>query len=399
MQGSAGSGLALLGATPAFAEKVHVGRPNIGDRRRFFDRINTILDTRYLTNSGRFERELEARICETLNVPHCVATCNATVALELAVRALNLGGEVIVPSFTFVATVHALQWQQITPVFCDIDPATHNIDPAKIERLITPRTTGILAVHLWGRPCPIDELQAIADSNKLALIFDAAHALGCKYRNRPIGSFGRAEVLSFHATKFVSAAEGGAVVTKDAVLAQRLQLMKNFGFNGYDNVVDLGTNAKMSELSAAFGLTNLESRAEFASVNRANFQAYERGLDEIDGISLSQYSLECSPNFQYVVVEVDAHKFGLTRDQLMAVLHAENVLARRYFYPGVHRMEPYRSLYPNARASLPQTEAVAGRILVLPTGTSVTSSDITKICTVIRSAAEYRAELRKVALP
>ena len=391
---SAVKSLALLGAAPTFSEKIHVGRPNLGNRERLIERINKIVDTRYLSNSGPFERELELRICEMLGVRHCVAMCNATVALEIAIRALNLSGEVIVPSFTFVATVHALQWQQITPVFCDIDPLTHNLDPRKIEGLITPRTTGILAVHLWGRPSAIDELQAIADSNGLALLFDAAHAFGCQYGDRKIGGFGRAEVLSFHATKFINAGEGGAVVTNDPDLAARLQLMKNFGFSGYDNVISIGINGKMNELSAAMGLTNLESVEEFARTNRANFETYQANLDGIPGISLLRYDERNSPNYQYVVMEVEAHELGLTRDQLVSVLHAENVLARRYFYPGVHRMEPYRSYYPETRQSLPETEALAGRVLVLPTGSGVTFTDIQKICAIIRFAFEHSREIQ-----
>lgn len=391
---SAVKSLAVLGAPPAFPEKIHVGRPNVGNRERLIERINKIVDTRYLSNSGPFERGIEQRICEMLDVRYCAAMCNATVALEIAVRALNLSGEIIVPSFTFVATVHALQWQQITPVFCDIDPRTHNLDPRKIERLITPRTSGILGVHLWGRACPIDELQAVADANGLALLFDAAHAFGCKYGDRKIGNFGRAEVLSFHATKFINAGEGGAVVTNDADLAARLQLMKNFGFSGYDNVISIGINGKMNELSAAMGLTNLESVEEFARTNRANFETYQANLDGIPGISLLRYDERNSPNYQYVVMEVDAHELGLTRDQLVSVLHAENVLARRYFYPGVHRMEPYRSYYPETRQSLPETEALAGRVLVLPTGAGVTFTDIQKICAIIRFAVEHSREIQ-----
>jgi dTDP-4-amino-4,6-dideoxygalactose transaminase len=390
---SAVTSLALLGAPPAFPEKIHVGRPNVGSRERLLERVNKLVDTRYLSNSGPFERELEHRICERLGVRHCVAMCNATVALEILIRALNLRGEVIVPSFTFVATVHALQWQQITPVFCDIDPLTHNLDPRKVESLITPRTTGILGVHLWGRPCAIDELQEIANSNGLTLFFDAAHAFGCQYRSRKIGGFGAAEVLSFHATKFINAGEGGAVATNDAELAARLQLMKNFGFSGYDNVISIGTNGKMNELSAAMGLTNLESSEEFVRANRANFETYEKHLEGMRGLSLLRHDGRDSPNYQYVVVEVDAGPLGLTRDQLVSVLHAENVLARRYFYPGVHRMEPYRSDYPEAGSRLPATEAVAGRVLVLPTGAGVTEGDIQKICAIIRFAAEHGHEI------
>jgi dTDP-4-amino-4,6-dideoxygalactose transaminase len=389
-------GLAILGAEPAFKEPLHVGRPNIGDRERLHGRIHSMLDTRWLSNNGPFVREFEKRVAELVGVKHCISTCNATVALEIAIRALDLKGEVIVPAFTFVATAHALQWQQITPVFCDIDQATHNIDSRKIEQLITPRTTGILAVHLWGRPCEIDTLQTIAGQNNLKLLFDAAHAFGCRHRDQKIGSFGNAEVLSFHATKFVNAGEGGAVVTNDDALAGRIRLMKNFGFSDYDTVTYIGTNGKMSELSAAMGLTNLESMEEFIRVNRVNFETYRDHLGGIRGLSLLLYDDQTSPNYHYVVAEINAAKMGLTRDQLLSVLHAENVLARRYFYPGVHRMEPYRSLFPDARSLLPETEAVANRVLVLPTGTAVTSGDIEKICVIIRSAPEHSAKISAI---
>jgi dTDP-4-amino-4,6-dideoxygalactose transaminase len=391
--------LALFGARPAFEEALHVGRPNIGNRDAFLVRINQLLDSRWLTNRGAYVQEFEKRVADFTGVKHCIAMCNATVALEIVIRALDLKGEVIVPSFTFVATAHALQWQQITPVFCDIDPRTHNIDPARIENLLTPRTTGILGVHLWGRPCPIDELQAIAEANGLALFFDAAHAFGCKYRGRMIGGFGRAEVLSFHATKFINAGEGGAVVTDDDALATRIRLMKNFGFSGYDEVVSIGTNGKMTELSAATGLTNLESRASFTQINRENFEFYSQELVNVPGVSLIRYDENENPNYQYLVVEIEAAKAGLTRDDLLAVLHAENVLARRYFYPGVHRMEPYCSSFPGPGLALLETEALASRVLVLPTGTAVKTADIGKICAIIRVAIEHGAEISRALMP
>lgn len=387
--------LAILGGPPAFSEKLHVGRPNIGRRDRLWERFNTIVDTRWLSNGGPFVEEFEKRVADTAGVKHCIAMCNATVALEIAIRALELTGEVIVPSFTFVATAHALQWQEITPVFCDIDRQTHNIDPEKIELLITPRTTGILAVHLWGRPCDVAALQRIADAHNLKLFFDAAHAFGCRYQGKPIGGYGRAEVFSFHATKFVNSGEGGAVVTNDDALASRIRLMRNFGFADYDKVVCMGTNGKMNELCAALGLTNLESREEFVRTNSANFETYRENLRGIPGLSLLEYGKEDDPNYQYLVLEVDVSTFGLRRDELVAVLHAENILARRYFYPGVHRMEPYRSHFPHASVLLPETEWLADRILHLPTGTGVSAADIGKICGLIRSAAEQAGEIKK----
>jgi dTDP-4-amino-4,6-dideoxygalactose transaminase len=391
--------LALFGARPAFEEALHVGRPNIGNRETLLLRINKLLDSRWLTNDGTYVREFEENVADFTGVKHCIAMCNATVALEIVIRALELKGEVIVPSFTFVATAHALQWQQITPVFCDIDPRTHNLNPARIEDLVTPRTTGIIGVHLWGRPSAINELQAVANRHGLALLFDAAQAFGCKYRGRMIGGFGRAEVLSFHATKFINSGEGGAALTNDDDLAARIRLMKNFGFLGYDEVASIGTNGKMSELSAALGLTNLESIENFIQVNRENFEVYDQELGNLPGLSLLRYDEKENPNYQYVVVEIEAAKTGITRDELLAALHAENVLARRYFYPGVHRMEPYCSRFPKAGRVLPETEALASRVLVLPTGTAVKTADIGRICAIIRLALEHGAEISKVLLP
>ena len=262
--------LACFGGRPAFDEPLHVGRPNIGNRQKFSTRVDDILDRKWLTNDGPYVIEFEKRLAELTGVKHCIAMCNATIALEIAIRALELKGEVIVPSFTFVATAHVLQWQDITPVFCDIDPQTHTIDPAKIDALITPQTTGILAVNLWGWHCDIAALEEIARRRGLKLLFDSAHALGCSYKDRMIGGFGDAEVFSFHATKFVNSLEGGAVVTNDDELARKIKLMRNFGFVAYDQVASIGTNGKMSEVSAAMGLTNLESIDDFIAINRRN---------------------------------------------------------------------------------------------------------------------------------
>jgi dTDP-4-amino-4,6-dideoxygalactose transaminase len=329
---------------------------------------------------------------------HCIAMCNATVALEIAIRAAGLKGEVLVPSFTFIATAHALQWQEITPVFCDIDPATHNLDPRQVERMITPRTTGIIGVHVWGRPCNVEALADIAHRRKLKLLFDAAHALGCSYNGRMIGNFGDAEVFSFHATKFFNTFEGGAVVTNDDDLATRIRLMKNFGFGGYDNVIYIGTNGKMSEVSAAMGLTSLEDLDEFIRVNYRNYQMYQQELTGLPGVNLITYDRAERSNYQYIVLEIDESVAGITRDQLHQILWAENILARRYFYPGCHRMEPYRSYFPHAGLLLPETERLTRRVLSLPTGTAVGPEEITLICQVIRLIMERCGEVQEKLL-
>jgi dTDP-4-amino-4,6-dideoxygalactose transaminase len=387
--------LAVLGAPPVFAQRLHVGRPNIGDRGRLFERFEDLLDRRWLTNDGPFVQEFEQRLAQMLGVRHVVAMCNATVALEIAIRALGMTGEVIVPSFTFVATAHALQWQQITPVFCDVDPATHNIDPARVEALITARTTGIIGVHVWGRPADVAALGEIAARRGLRLLYDAAHAFACTVGRRMIGGFGDAEVFSFHATKFLNSGEGGAVATNDDDLAERMRLMRNFGFAGYDQVVYVGTNGKMGELPAAMGLTSLDAIDDFVAVNRVNHAAYAAALAGIPGITLVPYDDGERTNYQYVVLEVEAAETGLTRDELQRVLWAENVMARRYFFPGCHRMEPYRSSFPDAGVLLPETERLVTRVLTLPTGTAVDEEIIGGVSGILRAAVEDAPRVRR----
>ena len=386
--------LAILGAPPAFTQPLHVGRPNIGNRERFLERTGQMLDRLWLTNHGPLVQEFEKRIADYVGVKHCICVCNATIGLELAIRAVGLRGEVIVPSYTFIATAHALQWQEITPVFADMDPATHNLDPARIERHITPRTTGILATHVWGRPCPVEALTEIAERRGLKLIFDAAHAFGCSHQGKMIGGFGLAEVFSFHATKFVNSFEGGAIVTNDDALATKIRLMANFGFSGLDNVIHPGTNGKMTEVCAAMGLTNLECIADLVAVNRRNQEAYRAGLEGIPGLRLLHRDPAEQSNYQYVVVEVDTEQAGLSRDDMIQVLHEENVLARKYFWPGCHRMEPYRSLYPYAGMLLPETERVAAQVIVLPTGNAISEAQTATICGIIQAATEQADQVR-----
>ena len=385
--------LALFGGAPAFAEPLYVGRPNIGDRARFLERVNAILDARWLTNDGPYVRELETRIAQLCGVKHCIAMCNATVALEIAIRALDLRGEVIVPSMTFVATAHALQWQNITPVFCDIDPDTLTLDPQRVEALITPRTTGILGVHLWGRACNTNALRALAEKYNLRLLYDAAHAFYTTHDGVMIGNFGQAEIFSFHATKFFNTFEGGAAVTNDDALADKMRLMRNFGFAGYDTVVELGTNAKMSEVSAAMGLTGLESLDAFVAIHRAHYEQYARELRELRGVRVLDYDAGERANYQYVVLDIDAAHSGIARDVLLEMLWAENLRARRYFFPGCHRMEPYRTLYPRAGEHLPVTEKMLERVLVLPTGSAVSADDVHTICQLLRFCLDHAAEI------
>ncbi len=383
--------LAVNGAPPAFRQPLHVGRPHAVDRAAFFDYANRIFDRRRLTNDGPVVRELERRIADMLQVRHCVAMANGTLALEGAVRALGLKGEVIVPSYTFIATVHALHWQAITPVFADIDPHSQTIDPAAVRRVISPRTTGIVAVHLWGRPACIDQLQGIADEHGLKLIFDSAHAFGCSYRGRMIGGFGACEVLSFHATKFFHTFEGGAVVTDDTHLANTLRLMRNFGFSGIDSVASSGTNAKMTEMAAAMGLVNLDGLDNLVATNRRNYEIYREALKDIAGVRLLPYDERERHNYQYIVLDV-AKTFPVSRDRLVRALRAENILARRYFWPGCHNMQPYCDLYPQAGLGLPNTRAIADRVVVLPTGDQMNEEKIRTVVSVIATLGQPPAD-------
>jgi dTDP-4-amino-4,6-dideoxygalactose transaminase len=372
--------LALFGGTPLFENKLHVGKPNIGSRSDFLREVNAIFERGWLTNDGPVVQAFESRLAEYLGVRHCIAICNATNALQIATRALDLKGEVIVPAFTFIATAHALAWQKITPVFCDVDPLTHTLDPARVEELITVRTSAILPVHLWGRPCQIERLTALAERHDLKLLFDAAHAVGCTHRGKMLGNFGHAEVFSFHATKFFNTLEGGAVATNDDLLAEKIRRMRNFGFGDSGSVMHIGTNGKMNEVQAAMGLTNFDSLDRFLETNRRNYHAYRDGLTGTPGVRLLSYDEAEQCNYQYVIVEWDEVASGLTRDQVIELLWAENVLARSYFFPGCHRLEPYCNAPGHCRTPLPVTNRLCTETMALPTGTQVGPEQIARIC-------------------
>jgi dTDP-4-amino-4,6-dideoxygalactose transaminase len=382
--------LALFGGPPALTEPLHVGRPNIGSRAAFDARVDGIFERRWLTNHGPLVLELEQRIADFVGVPYCIATCNATVALEIAIRAAGLTEEVLVPAFTFVATAHALEWLGLTPIFCDVDPRTHNIDPADAERRITDRTSGLIGVHVWGRPCPVEALDALARRRRLTLLYDAAHAFACTVNGRMIGRYGLAEVFSFHATKFFNTFEGGAIVTSDRDFAARARLMSNFGFTGYDQVDEVGTNGKMTEVAAAMGLTSFDALDGFVEVNHRNYNAYRARLAPLPGLHLAAYDDRERCNYQYVVVEVDAARTGISRDVLYRALWAENVRARRYFHPACHRMAPYRT---RGLDRLPETERLTGRVLSLPTGTAVSEAEIAQVAGLLEFLLAHGPEI------
>jgi len=385
--------LALFGGEPAFSEPLLVGRPNVGDRQAILGRIADALDRRWLTNDGCYVREFEQRLAEEVGASYCVATCNGTLALQLAVRALGLRDEVVLPAFTFVASAHALAWEGLVPVFADIDPTSLCLDPARAAAAKGPRTSALLGVHLWGRTCDVEGLQALADEHGLALLFDAAQALGCSHRGRPIGALGDATIFSFHATKVANSFEGGAIATDDPGLAERASRMRNFGFAGEDEVVSLGTNAKMSEPAAAMGLASLDALGSFVARNRENYERYRQALAPVSGVELLALSSPESSNCHYVSVEIEPAISGLCRDELKRVLAAENVFARRYFHPGCHRMEPYLSR-SGPIAALPVTDHLLERCLSLPTGSATSPEAIDRVCGLIELAVRDAVELR-----
>ncbi len=308
-------------------------------------------------------------------------------------RALELTGEVIMPSFTFPGTAHAMRWLGLQPVFCDVDRASHTLDPATVAEAISERTSAILGVHVWGRPCDTDALGEIAGSHGVELIFDAAPAFDCGRHGVKIGNHGRAEVVSFHATKVLNTFEGGAILTNDDELADRIRPMITFGFVDEDDVAGLGINAKMSEAAAAMGLAQVEQLPETIATNRAHHARYRARLEELPGVAVVDYPNAAEANFHYVVLEIDPDEAPIGRDMLKRVLEAENVLARRYFFPGCHRMAPYATENSTA-GEVPVTEWLAARVLQLPTGTALATEDVEAICALVCRAFEDTQLLR-----
>lgn len=384
--------LAILGGKPAFPEPLHVGRPNLGDETDLMARLKAVLDNRWFTNNGPLVQEFEQRLCETLDVEYCVVTSSGTAAIELMLRAARIERAVALPAFTFVGTAHAVAWQGLEPIFCDTEDTGYGVSAAAVES-IADDVGAILGVHVWGRPCDVDGLLEVSAGHRVPLFFDAAHAFGCTHKGKPIAQFGTASAFSFHATKVVNAFEGGAIATSDAELAARARLLRNFGFRDVDDIALVGTNAKMSEASAAMGLTSLESYEQFRQANVRNYACYQEGLAGLPGVRLVGYPAREASNFHYVVVEVEPEDAALSRDELQRVLGQEGVLARRYFYPGCHAVEPYRQ---RARARLPRTDALVERVLSLPTGTAISRAEIEEVCAIISVALAQGAQIREV---
>ena len=377
-----------------------MGRPNLPDRKIFDKYVDRIFDKRWLTNNGPLVREFQEKLEEFLQVKHCIPICNGTIALELAERALGFKDEVILPSYTFIATAHSLQWQQITPVFADISENDVTLDPSSIRKVITPKTSGIIGVHVYGHPCNYDEIDQISNEGNIKVLYDAAHSFGCEVNSIPVANLGDASAFSFHATKFFNSFEGGSVATNDDALAEQIRLMTNFGFAGgvLDQVDYLGINGKMTEISAAMGLAMLDSVEEIREKNRQNYEKYREIFNDINGSDLLEPSANMTKqNWQYVIIRLDENQFGLNRNMTIQALRAENIYARRYFYPGCHRMNPYRELYPIASEFLRNTENISEQVISFPTGQVIDNESIHKIseclCVISSCSSQIRDEL------
>jgi dTDP-4-amino-4,6-dideoxygalactose transaminase len=376
--------LVIFGGKSVLSETLHVGRPNKGEHEYFIQLATDILERQWLTNDGPVVRQFEGAVACFLDVKHCIAVCNATTGLQLLFHALELRGEIIMPAFTFVATPHAASWIGLKPVFCDVDECDHNLNPVEVEKLITPETSAILGVHLWGNPCKIDELSEIAARHDLKVIFDAAQAFGASYGNKMIGNFGEAEVFSFHATKMIHAFEGGIISTNNSKLADKLRKMRNFGFSESGVVESLGTNAKLPEMSAAMGLVMLEQLERLGKIATANHQEYAEHLAGIPGIKLID-------GYQYIVIVINQQETGISRDELADILIHENVQVKKYFSPGCDCLYPYN----NRNYQLLVTRQLCEQCLVLPSSENVNNKHIKIITDIIRLVIKFAPEVKE----
>lgn len=361
-------------------------RPKLYDEALLFQRIHTAFENGCLTNNGPFMRQFEEEVVQYLGIPS-LALANGTLGIELVLRSLHLQGEVIVPSFTYWATAHAICFAGLKPVFVDIDPETFTLDPIKVKEAITPKTCAILAVHVFGNPCAIDDLAGIAKAHNLPLIFDAAHAFGAIYKGRRIGQFGAAEIFSTHATKTLNSVEGGIVSTANATIFSYVQRARNFGMVSSEETDIIGTNAKMSELHALVGLDSLAHLREALSRKNEIVSSYQKQLQDIPGLQFQKIQPGGESSYFFFSIVINKEKFGMNRDDLATVLDKEGIQARKYFYRPLHQHQSYQHY---GHFSLPHTEAIASNILCLPTHADLALDDVDAICAVIRTAAKER---------
>lgn len=364
--------------------KITVTSPLLPPLEEFIPYLEKIWESKWITNGGQMHQQLEKELAEYLGVEYISLFTNGTLPLITALQALGIrDGEVITTPYSFVATTHAIWWNGLKPVFVDVDPKTGNLDPDKIEAAITPNTRAILPVHVYGNPCDVDRIKGVADKHGLRVIYDAAHAFGVKLNGESILNHGDVSTLSFHATKTYTTIEGGALVCHSAEMKQKIDYLKNFGFENEISVVAPGINSKMDEVRAAFGLVSLRHVDEAIEIRREVVEKYRQALGNVEGISFFDDMEHVKHNYSYFPIFVDAVKYGMTRDELYLKLKGNNILGRRYFYPLISEFKPYNG-YPSASSeNLPCAIKMADEVICLPLHPGLCVADVERIVELI----------------
>lgn len=377
-------------------EPIYVTRPFLPPLEEFNEYLERIWESKQLTNKGPYHELFEKKLAEYLNVKYVSLFSNGTLALISALQTLRITGEVITTPFSFVATTHALNWNGIKPVFCDVDPVTYNLDPKKVEAAITPKTTAILPVHVYGNPCDVTAIQEIAGTYGLKVIYDACHAFGVTVNGNSVLNFGDLSVLSFHATKVFTTFEGGAIICHDETTKKRIDFLKNFGFAGETTVVAPGINAKMSEFQAALGILQLKYIDESIQKRKEIVEYYRQHLRGLPGISFFEDMPDVRHNYQYFPIVIDKNLFGKSRDDVYLALKKQNIFSRRYFYPLISQFPTYRGLESAQPGILHVAEDITEKILCLPIYPDLDLDDVLNIIGIIMENTNVSAGMNNV---
>ena len=367
-----------------FDKPIFVTQPALPPLDEFVEYLRQIWDNKILTNNGPFHKQLEQELADYLGVKYISLFSNGTLALMTALQTLRITGEVITTPFSFVATTHSLWWNNIKPVFADIEPDYFNLDPEKVEAAITPQTTAIMPVHVYGNPCKLERFQKIADTYGLKLIYDAAHAFSVKVKGESVLNFGDLSVMSFHATKVFNTIEGGAIICHDEKTKHRIDFLKNFGFADETTVIAPGINAKMNEVQAAYGILQLKYIDENIAKRKVIAETYKLQLADVPGIRLVKDMSEVNHAYSYFPILVDASIYGKTRDELYEELKHHNIFGRRYFYPLISQFPTYRGLNSSKTENLPIATRVAEQVICLPIYPGLNEIEIQNIASIIK---------------
>lgn len=364
-------------------KQITVTSPLLPDLEEFHALLKEIWDSKWVTNNGSFHKQLEKELAEYLKVPYISLFTNGTLPLLTALQAMRITGEVITTPYSFVATTHSIWWNGCKPVFVDVDPATGNMDPDKIEAAITNKTTAIMPVHVYGKPCDTKRIKEIADKYGLKVIYDAAHAFGVEVNGESVLTAGDMSTLSFHATKVYNTLEGGALVMHDAETKKRVDYLKNFGFAGETEVVAPGINSKVDEVRAAYGILNLRQVDAAIEARHQVAVKYREALRPVEGITFMDDMPGVKHNYSYFPIFIDAEKYGMTRDELYEKMRSQNVLGRRYFYPLISTFSAYRGLESAAPKNLPNAHKMADSVICLPMHHELSAEDIHRVLELI----------------